>query len=671
MFSKVKSLYLLIVPSLILAACQPTGTPEPVVETLVVTEVVEATPVEVIQVVTPTPEPGGPRTLVICLSNEPEGLSVYGNNDTSAITEAVFGGSWWGAVDTNSFTHQPILQEKLPSLADGDAALSVVTVSEGDTVVDANEKNVVMDANANPPIRLIPAGGGEPVIYRGGEIEMDQVSATFKLLPGLLWSDGTPITASDSVYAFNLMSDPDNNFDYFSMHRTASYEAIDELTTIWTGLPGFLDPTYSNNFFGPAPEHLWGEYSIKELYELEEYTRSPVGWGPYLIDEWVQGEGITLHKNPNYFRAVEGLPKFDSLIIRFIGQNSNANIAALLSGECDIVGNGAGLDDQVDLLLDLQSSGQIKATFTTGRIEHLYFGMQHVDYDDGYQIGVDRPDFFSDVRTRRAFAMCTDRQALVDNIFYGQSLVLDSYLPPQHPLYNPDVRHYDFDVAAGRALLEEVGWVDDDGDPGTPRVAQGVANVADSTRLEVSYETTPGNIREQVTAMIKDSLAQCGIKANIQLYPGSELFASGPDGKLFGRHFDLGEFTYGINWCGFYSTSQSLGPLGETWVSIQDGLARTFYIPNWEGTNVSGFANSDYDAACNTVLGSLPGQPRREAAFLETQRIFAENLPAVPLFSFIRIAATRPDMCGFIVDPTALTEFWNIEEFDFGEGCEE
>ena len=72
MFTKSKSLYLLIFLVLILAACQPSGTPEPIVETLVVTEVVEATPVEVVHVVTPTPEPGGPRTLVICVSRDPE-----------------------------------------------------------------------------------------------------------------------------------------------------------------------------------------------------------------------------------------------------------------------------------------------------------------------------------------------------------------------------------------------------------------------------------------------------------------------------------------------------------------------------------------------------------------------------------------------------------------------
>jgi peptide/nickel transport system substrate-binding protein len=654
---------------LILAACQAPGTPQPIVETVVVTEVVEATPVDVIQVMTPAPEPGGPRTLVICLGSDPGGLNMYGGGAISAITEAVFEGWQWGAIDTNSFTHQPILLEKLPSLADGDASVDVVTVSDGDTVMDASENVVVLDANADPPIRLFPAGGGEPVIHLGGEIEMDQVSATFKLLPGLLWSDGTPITAADSVYAFNLMADPDNNEDYFPLPRTASYEAIDDLTTVWTGLPGYLNDIY-NSYFGPAPEHLWGEYSINELYENEGYTRFPVGYGPYMIDEWIEGESLTMVKNPNYFRASEGLPRFDALVFRFVGDNANDNIASLLSGECDIVDQAAGLNDEIEVLLDLQTAGQIKAAFTTGRIDQLYFGIQRLEYDDGYQLGVDRPDFFSDVRTRQAFTMCMDRQLLVDTIFFGQSLVPDSYVPPQDPLYNPDVAHYEFDVQAGSALLEEVGWVDDDGDPGTPRVAQGVANVPDGTTLEVAYETRQGNIRQQVSEMIKESLAQCGIKANAQLYPGSELFAGGPDGILFGRHFDLGQFSWGLYWCGHYMTGQSLGTLGESWVSIQDGLTRTFTMPSWEGYNVSGFANSNFDAACNSALSSLPEQARHEKAFKEAQRIFAENLPAVPLFSFIRITATRPDMCGLIVDTTSQTDFWNIEEFDYGEGCE-
>ncbi len=674
MFSKVESLYLLIVPSLILAACQSTGTAEAVVETLVVTQVVEATPVEVIQVVTPTSEPGGPRTLVICLGIEPDTLYPFTNSPPSKtrILEAIAEGGW-GAFDNNSFAYQPIILEKLPNLADGDASLTVVTVSEGNRVVDAGGKVVTLDSTIDPLLMLVPAGGGDPLPYQGGDFAMEQLSATFKLLPDLLWSDGTPLTAADSVYAFNLLSDPDTVQEKHTLERTASYQAIDDLRTVWTGLPGFLDAEYFINFFGPAPEQLWSQYTPAELLEADESHLMPIGWGPYMIGEWVPGESIILHKNPNYFRAAEGLPKFDTVIYRFVGGNTNANIAALLSGECDILDRSALLGDQSQLLFDLHEAGQIKATFTTGTgWEHVDFGIQPREYDDGYQLGVDRPDFFSDVRTRQAFTMCMDRQALVDTRTLGQSMVIDTYLPPTHPLYNPDVRHYDFDVQAGRALLEEVGWVDDDGDPGTPRVAQDVANVLDGSRLEVALETTTD--KSQIATILQGSLAQCGIQANIQTHSRAEWFADGPEGVLFGRQFDLGGFAWltGVAPpCDLYLSSLIPGPPGESWVSVQDGRTQTFSGSGWGGQNNPGFANEEYDRACNTALGSLPGQPGFEAAHLEAQHIFAEQLPVAPLYLNIKLAATRPDMCGFIMDPTNVSEFWNIEEFDYGEGCNE
>jgi hypothetical protein len=112
MFSKI-SLYplflLLIILSLILAACQtPPTSPEPVVETLVVTEVVEATPMETIQVVTPTPELGGPRTLVICMGLEVDTLYPFIDSPRPkwAILEAIAEGGWAPSITTPSLTSQ-------------------------------------------------------------------------------------------------------------------------------------------------------------------------------------------------------------------------------------------------------------------------------------------------------------------------------------------------------------------------------------------------------------------------------------------------------------------------------------------------------------------------------------------------------------------------------------
>ena len=645
------------------------------IETRVVTQVVKSTPVEVVQVVTPTPEPIDSRTLIICQGEEPETLYPYtAGFARENILEAIAEGGW-SAFDINSFAYQATILEKLPNLVDGDATLSVVTVGDGDIVVDAYGNVVTLDSNADPPIMLVPSDGGDPVPYQGGDFDMDQLTATFKLLPNLLWSDGTRMTAADSLYAFNLLADPDTQLDKFKIKRTASYDAIDDLSIVWTGLPGFMDTTYFVNFFGPAPEHIWGQYTPTELLTAKESSRAPIGYGPYVVAEWIPGDRITLHKNPNYFRAREDLPNFDTVVFRFVGLNANENIASVLSGECDIIDRTTGLDDQSELLIELQSSGLINTHFAIGIAwEHIDFGIQPRSYDDGYQIGVDRPDFFSDIRTRRAFAMCMDREALVDTITFGQSMVIDSYLPPQHPLYNPDVRHYDFDVEAGSALLEEVGWVDNDGDPETARVAKGVANVPDGTPLEVTYETTTSGFRPEVANLLHESLAQCGIQTNIQNYHPAEFFADGPEGKLFGRRFDLGAYAWLIGVeppCDLYLASQNPGPIGETWISIQESRERIFGPSGWSAQNYPGFANDEYELACSTAKDSIPGQPEYEAAHLEAQKIFSEQLPVVPLYLTTKLAATRPDLCGFIMDPSANSEFWNIEEFDYGEGCEE
>lgn len=244
----------LVVASMVLAACAPAATPqepETIVETVIVTEIVEGEPVEVVQVVTPTPEPEGPKTLVVCEGQEPDSNFVYGSDMLASahIHELIYDGSVVNGFDNRSFDYQPIIWQKTPSLADGDALLNTVTASEGDTVVDATGSVAILDAAADPPVMVVPAGGtaADAVAYEGGDFEMDQMVVTWTLVDGITWSDGTPVTAADSVYTFNVASDPDSSASKYVPERTASYEATDDATVVWTGLPGYKDATYFIN----------------------------------------------------------------------------------------------------------------------------------------------------------------------------------------------------------------------------------------------------------------------------------------------------------------------------------------------------------------------------------------------------------------------------------------
>jgi len=314
------------------------------------------------------------------------------------------------------------------------------------------------------------------------------------------------------------------------------------------------------------------------------------------------------------------------------------------------------LDDQSELMLELQAAGQVNATFVTGTVwEHADFGITPVSYDDGWQPG-DRPDFFSDVRVRQAVTMCFDRQAVVDTVMFGQSVVLDTYLPPQHPLFNANVKTYPFDTEAGSALLEEAGWVM--GDDGV-RVYQGDnAQIPAGTRLSFNYWTTNATQRQQATQIMAQTAADCGIEVLLEYWSPGEYFADGPDGPVFGRRFDIGQFAWltGVEPpCDLYITSQIPGP-------IEDGFAA-----GWGGQNDPGYSNPEYDSVCQAAIQSLPGQPAYDENHLRAQEIFAEELPVAPLYLRLKLAGTRTDMCNFIMDPTANSEMWNIEEFDYGD----
>lgn len=641
----------LVVLSMVLTACA-TPTPETIVETVVVEKTVEVekeVEVEVAVTATPEPdEPAGPKTMVVCMGQEPDTLYLYGGDMLASahLQEAIYDGfNANGGIDNRTYSYQTTILKKLPDLDDGDAVINSVTVQAGDMV--ANDAGDPVELAEGEMVR--PAGCNSSdcaVEFTGDPVEMDQMVVTFELLEGLMWSDGSPLTADDSVYGFELNADPDTPTSRFAVEHTASYEATSDTVAVWTGLPGYLDATYFVNFWNVFPRKLWQEelgYSAADLLEAEESSRMPMGYGAFIITEWVAGDHITVEKNPNYFRADEGLPYLDTVIFRFV-PDSNAAVAQLISGECDIATQDASLDDQAELLLKLEQQGILKPVFVTGTVwEHVDFGINPVD-------DYDRPDFFEDVRVRQAIAQCLDRQSVVDTILYGRSIVIDTYIPPEHPLYADGLTSWPFDPEAGMALLEEVGWVDADGDG--VREASGVEGVADGTPLEFKWASTTASMRVQYMQIFQQNLAECGIKVNLENLPASEYFADGPDGPLFGRRFDLGSFAW----------LTGVQPPCELYLGIDS------YIPSedngWAGQNNPGFDNDVYDEACLRALTGLPGSEAYIEGHKESQRIFSEQLPVIPLFLRIKLAATRPEVKGFVMDPTQNSEMWNIETLD-------
>ena len=597
-----------------------------------------------------------PSVLTICLGQEPNTLYPYGGPNAAA--RSVLASINDGPIDLVGYEYQPVILTQLPSLENGDAKIVSSAIQAGSQIEDADGKVVLLERG----IRVRPAGCRSDdciITYDGtAPLEMDHMIVNFRLRPGLIWADGTPLTPDDSVYAYTLAMDASSIADIFLIDRTQRYESADAQTVQWQGKPGFMDPDYFTNFWAPAPRHLWSQFPADQLLTADISARSPIGWGPYMLQEWAAGDHITLIKNPYYFRAVDGYPKFDTLTFRFIA-DPNTALSELAGGRCDILDPGIHLENQVSQLQEIQAGGQAQVFFTSGMtIEWLAIGITPATYDDGYDAiyQKDRQDIFADPLTRQGIAYCLDRQSVVKNVLLGHTSVPATYLPVEHPLSAPNIAVIPFDPSVGRSLLEQAGWKDTDGDPSTPLSAVTVKNVAARTPLVLNYYTSTAAQRRQVAEILTRSLAQCGIGANVQYFSQGDLYASGPNGLLFGRRFDLIEYAM---------TVDGIDPPCSWFTSAEIPSASN----SWVGTNITGYRNKQYDAACQAARLALPGEQAYVDSYHQTQLLFASELPAIPLYYRVHVAVTRPDLCRYDLGATA-NPLWNIEEFEIGEACQ-
>ncbi len=395
---------------------------------------------------------------------------------------------------------------------------------------------------------------------------------------------------------------------------------------------------------------------MSEIENTDLAAKRPMGWGPYVITEWVSGEYIRLEKNSNYFRATEGLPVFDQLVYRFIDPNGGGSLAALAAGQCDLVERSS--DPQINQVLvsDLLNSTAAQAEWKTGpEIVQLVIGITPASYDNGYNAAIDRYNYFSVPITRQAMAKCIDRQALNNEIFNGKAGLASvaDLLGNQSSVAGPEPDGYDR-ITAGK-LLDQAGWMDEDNNPATPRVAANIIGVPDGTSLSLSLLSPSDVTSLSVASGITKSLAGCGIEVKTTAYPFSELYAPGPAGLVFGRNFDL----VLIDWqyspapaCTLYTTTQ-IPKAGNYWI----------------GGNISGYNNDEFDVACSSLMRAIPGDGEWELSLQHAVEYFTVDLPAIPLFKLPKLVLTRPDFCAFSYDPYARSDLSNLENLDFGSVC--
>jgi peptide/nickel transport system substrate-binding protein len=258
---------------------------------------------------------------------------------------------------------------------------------------------------------------------------------------------------------------------------------------------------------------------------------------------------------------------------------------------------------------------------------------------------------------------------MTEEILYGETEPMQSWIPTDSWAFNPDVKQYPYDPEQAKALLASVGFEDKDGDgileaygySGTHPDGE-AWEIPDGTPFEISFNTTTGNaMREALSQIFQANMADIGVNVSLDLLPASVYFAD--DGPLFQRRFDICE----------YAWVSDPNPGGDTlWIGVdildaEGNVIITEQIPDetddWQGQNHDGWVHEEASYLIFNANNTLR-QSERIPYYHAQQLIFMEEVPTMPLFQRVEVTGFAPDLKGWEMGPSNYVT-WNLHEWYF------
>lgn len=539
-----------------------------------------------------TPADGSLR---LGLTSEPSDLLPYHNDSaderiTAPISQLLFPAPLLALNYT--YTTTGIL-ERVPSIENGDVQIKTLDVFlDSAGLITTTETSVIT--------------------------QVQQLSVTYHWNPKLTWSDGTLVTADDSLFAYDLARKV--NLGQEANSRLAlleRYEKVDAHTTRAILRPDFTDAAYITTYWTPLPKHLL-EGADLSTFTSSQYALVPVGYGPYMLERRDQGS-MRLVRNP-YWEAPNA-PTALSLIFR---DSVDLLRGAVTGGSLDVAEFELPEPTLAQSIQNDVTSGMLNLATTPSPIwEHLDFNL-------------DIP-MLQDIRLRRAIAQAINRQAMVDTLLLGHSSVLESWVVPGQAAAAPldQLTRYPYNPDESRRLLDEIGYTDTDGD--------GLREF-NGEPLTINLVTTVASpLRQAIATQIYADLAAVGVRLEIDTISAADLYRQ--DGPLYRRNFELALFAW------------IAGPDPRGWERWSCAG-----VPNeanqWTGNNFSGWCFFEADKAIRTATTTID-PTERQAAYLRQQQLFTQELPVLPLFQRVDVVVSAPSIRGPQPDSTAPWT-WNL-----------
>jgi peptide/nickel transport system substrate-binding protein len=413
----------------------------------------------------------------------------------------------------------------------------------------------------------------------------------FKLRPNAKWSDGTPLTAADVVFTYNLLVSP--NYKAFTTayrgdleQHLHSVRALDSHTVEFVTKGVYAPFLVASCTLGILPKHVLGGISATGL-NTHSYNQGPtVTNGTFKFVSRQQGSSITLARNPHYWR---GPSKLDGYVIKIVP--SSVSIAQQLkTGEIDI---GPVTADQYDSIA--HSSGVKLVTFASLNVEVATFNLNSTSQAS---------TFFRDKRVRQALWYGVNRPAIIKAAFFGGGGAFDNSPEPDGTwAHNNNITpKYTFNPAKANALLEAAGWKRN----GSGTREKNGKQAAFTIMTTGSYITAVQAIAQQWQAL--------GVNVKAQQTP-------------------IGVIIDQI----FHSRTYDMIFIADNLLSADPDMSAYYHSRNTVpgGLNFGGYKNAKMDAVLDAALRTLD-QKKRKRLYDQFQNIFADDPPGIPMVDLVQ-----------------------------------
>ena len=491
----------------------------------------------------------------------------------------------------------------------------------------------------------------EPALALSADVAADGRTYTIRLRRGIRFSDGSPFTAEDVVFTLSALQDPRNasrSSDQIQIDgKFPAVSQIDAHTVrfawprpVSTGLrPLDSVPMLPKSRLLKARQ----DGSFSAAYGPTVPPQAIVGLGPFRLKEYQRGVRIVLERNPYYWKrdkAGQTLPYLDTATYLIIAERNSESLR-FQAGELDLL-TSMNPDHFASLRRSNKAGAYTVRDLGPGLgMDLLWFNLNPGKNASGTPfVDPEKRAVFEQTAFRQAVSYALDRKGIATSVYGG--LATPQYGPISSGntvWHNPAIPTTPLDVKRAQALLAQAGLKDRNGD--------GILEYGSRPRpLEIVLLTTRGNAaREKSAEILRDNLAQIGVRVNVQALPMNEL------APRFAR-------TYEYEAILLSNTPTDVVPDLQTDMWYSHGVNH-FWYPSQAKPGTAWEA--EIDALTTRMVQSLQEPVRRQSCY-QVQEIWARQMPSVAIVAPNILSGWRNSIGN--VSPAILVPYllWNVDE---------